>query len=115
MKARLYLILTLVCAAAFISTQPANAILYDWSGTYPGDADHPAYDGEPMGRETLNDWITVEGVQAEVKNGVLELVVPGTDVGIFYNGPVEKVPDASKLTDYVIEARARKIGDASKY
>ena len=102
MKIRSFLILLLVCAFAFLSVYPADAVIY---GKREADeATIPWVEG-------IKHWEPGAGAQAAVNGSVLELKSEG-DTGLFFNHP-DVTP--AELTDYVMEVSARKIGDDSKY
>lgn len=103
MKIQSLFTLLLVCAFAFLSVYPADAIIYGKRGD--DEATIPWAEG-------LKHWEVGPGAQAEVKGDVLELITDGSNTGLYFNHP-DTTP--AELTDYELEVSARKIGDDSKY
>lgn len=102
MKIQSLFILLVVCAFAFLTVYPADAIIYGKRGD---DATIPWVEG-------IKHWEPGPGAQAEVVGDVLELMTDGTNTGVYFNHPDI---DALEMTDYELEVSARKIGDDSKY
>ena len=102
MKIRSFLILLLVCAFAFLSVYPADAIIY---------GKREADEATIPWAEGIKHWEVGPGAQVEVVGSELELKSEG-DTGIYFNHPDV---NPAELTDYELEVSARKIGDDSKY
>lgn len=103
MKIRSLLTLLVVCAFAFLTVYPADAVIYGKRGD--DEATIPWNEG-------LDHWELGPGAQAEVKGDVLELITDGSNTGLYFNHPDT---NPAELTDYELEVSARKIGDDSKY
>lgn len=102
MKIQSLFTLLLVCAFAFLTVYPADAVIYGKRGD--DEATIPWAEG-------IKHWEPGPGAQAEVKGDVLELHSQG-NTGLYFAHP-DVTP--AELTDYELEVSARKIGDDSKY
>ena len=102
MKIQSLFTLLLVCAFAFLTVYPAEAVIYGKRGD--DEATIPWAEG-------IKHWEAGPGAQAEVKGDELELHSDG-NTGLYFNHPDVNV---AEMTDYELEVSARKIGDDSKY
>ena len=102
MKIQSLFALLVVCAFAFLSVYPADAVIYGKRGD--DEATIPWAEG-------IKHWELGPGAQAEVVGSELELTSEG-NTGLYFNHPDV---NPAGLTDYELEVSARKIGDDSKY
>jgi hypothetical protein len=102
MKIQSLFTLLVVCAFAFLTIYPADAVIYGKRGD--DEATIPWVEG-------IKHWELGPNSEANVVGDKLELKAMG-DSGLFFNHPDV---DVAAMGDYELEVSARKIGDDSKY
>ena len=102
MKIQSLFTLLVVCAFAFLTVYPADAVIYGKRGD--DEATIPWAEG-------IKHWEPGPGAQFEVVGDELELRSEG-NTGLYFNHPDV---NPAELRDYELEVSARKIGDDSKY
>ena len=93
MKIQSLFTLLLVCAFAFLTVYPADAIIYGKRGD--DEATIPWAEG-------IKHWEPGPGAQFEIKGDLLELHSQG-NTGLFFNHPDT---NPAELTDYELEVSA---------
>ena len=102
MKIQSLFTLLVVCAFAFLTIYPADAVIYGKRGD--DEATIPWVEG-------IKHWELGPNSEVAVVGDKLELKAMG-DSGLFFNHPDV---DVAAMGDYELEVSARKIGDDSKY